>query len=106
MTTQHQVSIAHLPPPTPSLRLTMTYDEYLAWVPETILAEWTEGQVSVAMPAKDRHQRVVALLSALMTFFVGTQKLGRVSLAPFEVRLGPAGSSREPDLFFVATGRL
>jgi len=106
MTTASRVSLDHLPLPAPGLRLAMTYAEYLAWAPETMLAEWTAGEVSVAMPAKDRHQRVVALLSALMTFFVGARKLGRVSLAPFEVRLEPAGPSREPDLFFVTTGRL
>ncbi len=41
MTTASRVSLDHLPLPAPGLRLAMTYDEYLAWAPETMLAEWT-----------------------------------------------------------------
>jgi len=106
MTTQHEVSIAHLPLPAPGLRLAMTYDEYLAWAPETMLAEWTEGEVSVAMPPLWEHQRLIGLLHGLLSWLVDAQDLGIVALAPFEVRLLPGRSSREPDLLFVARERL
>src|SRR5437660_1658757 len=95
---------AHLPPPSEArgMRLRMSYDDYLAWADESVIAEWVEGEVIVTMPAKDRHQRIVVLLSGLMSFFAGLRDLGVVRIAPFEVRVLPGRSSREPDLLFVS----
>jgi Uma2 family endonuclease len=83
----------------------MSYDEYLAWADGSVIAEWVEGEVIVNMAAKDRHQRVVVLLATLMNLFAGTYDRGIVRVAPFEVRLRPGRSSREPDLFFVSHDR-
>ena len=86
--------------------LRMTYDEYLAWADEHMHVEWKDGEAIIVMPPKKHHQRVVQFLSTLLGLFVGMLGTGRVGIAPFEVRLGPDGPSREPDLFFVATAGL
>lgn len=85
---------------------TMTYDEYLAWVPEGLQAEWVEGEVIIHMPVKDAHQRILAFLVELMRLYVRVFDLGVVRLAPQEVKLWPGGPSREPDLFFVGKAHL
>src|SRR4051812_47238516 len=71
----------------------MTYEEYRA-LADDIRAEWKEGEVILLMPPKKYHQRVVELLHSLLSLFVQTLDLGRVGIAPFEVRLGPGGPSR------------
>jgi Uma2 family endonuclease len=71
-----------------------------------MLAEWKEGEVILTMPAKEEHQRVVTLLVTLLNLFIGLRQAGVVLEAPFEVRLGPDGPSREPDILFVASSNL
>ena len=80
----------------------MSYDDYRIWA-EDVRAEWKDGEVITFMPPKKYHQRVVELLHTLVDLFVQLFQHGRVGIAPFEVRLGPGGPSREPDLFFAAT---
>ena len=46
---------AHLPPPRPGLRVRMTYDEFLVWSPETMVAEWKDGEAIVFMSATPLH---------------------------------------------------
>lgn len=101
-------SQATYPPPSEvrGKRLRMSYEEYLAWSDEDVFAEWKEGEVIVHMPVKDRHQRVIVLLSTVINLFIDFYHLGVLRLGPEEVRLGPRGPSREPDLFFVATEHL
>jgi Uma2 family endonuclease len=83
----------------------MSYEEYLS-LPDDVRAEWKDGEVNIFMPPKKHHQRVVKFLYALLDLFVQALQLGEVGIAPFEVKLGPEGPSREPDLFFVATTSL
>ncbi len=85
--------------------LQMTYDEFLAWAGEDVHAEWVNGEVIVHMPPKDSHQRLVAFLDRVIGFFVDIFDLGRLYLAPFEVKLNP-DVSREPDLVFLAREHL
>ncbi len=90
-------------------RLRMSYEEFLAWSGEDTHAEWEDGEVIVFMPPKDRHQDLVRFLAVLMDLFVQFYRLGTVRFAPFEMKLGPDGPSREPDILFVAAehaGRL
>jgi Uma2 family endonuclease len=100
---EHQPSTA---PTTQEQRLRMTYEEYLAWADEDVHAEWVNGEVIVQMPPKEPHQRVVAFLMQLMGLFIQLFQLGRLLPAPFEMRAKPDGSSREPDLLFVAREHL
>ncbi|MDP9369890.1 MAG: Uma2 family endonuclease [Chloroflexota bacterium] len=83
-------------------RLKMTYDEFLAWADEDIHAEWVDGEVTVFVPPSIRHQRLVSLLHYLLGLYADLRNLGEVLVAPVEMRLEPRGSSREPDLLFVA----
>jgi Uma2 family endonuclease len=85
--------------------LHMSYEEYQAWA-EGVHAEWKDGEVITFMPPKKYHQRVVELLHTLVDLFVQVLQLGRVGIAPFEVKLGPGGPSREPDLFFAGISSL
>jgi len=86
-------------------RIPMTYEEWLAWAPETRQSEWVDGEAIEFMPPTIRHQRVVGFLFTLLRLFVSLRRLGEVLNSPIEVRLSPR-SSREPDILFVAQERL
>ncbi len=87
-------------------RLKMSYAEFLQWSDEDSHAEWVNGEVIVQMPPKDSHQATLGFLARLLGLFVDLFDLGKVRVAPFEVKLIPGGSSREPDIFFVARANL
>lgn len=80
----------------------MTYEEYLAAFDETTHAEWVNGKAIVFMPPTPRHQAIVVFLAALLSMFVELNRLGKILVAPVEMKLSPEGSAREPDLLFVA----
>lgn len=82
-------------------RLQMSYEEYLEWSDEDSHAEWVDGEVIVHMPPRNEHQELVGFLFALVREFVNLFDVGRVQIAPFEVKLWPGGPSREPDIFFL-----
>lgn len=82
-------------------RLQMSYEEYLEWSDEDSHAEWVDGAVIVHMPPRNEHQELVGFLFALVREFVNLFDVGRVQIAPFEVKLWPGGPSREPDIFFL-----
>lgn len=83
----------------------MSYEAYLA-LPDEGIVEWVDGEVIRHMPATASHQDIVGLLFALIRDFVNVFGLGRVLLAPFEVKLWPSGPAREPDILFVGQDRL
>lgn len=86
--------------------LRMSYEEYLAWADEDVHAEWVDGEVIVQMPPKKLHQLLVGFLDRVIGLFVAVFDLGVVQVAPFEVRLGSEGPSREPDLLFLSQAHL
>jgi Uma2 family endonuclease len=85
-------------------RLRMSYEEYAEWAVEGSHTEWVDGEVIVYMPAKDVHQATLLFLSQLLDLFTRLLGLGRVSIAPFEMKL--ERSAREPDILFVAQKNL
>lgn len=93
-------------PPGADQPLRMTYEEFQAWAGEDTHAEWVNGEVIVQMPIKEAHQNVVEFLHLVLSLFVRLFGLGRVHVAPFEMRAAPGGSAREPDLMFVAAEHL
>jgi Uma2 family endonuclease len=93
-------------PKTEAPRLRMSYEAFLQWVDEGTHAEWVEGEVIVHMPPKHVHQNAVEFLYELLNLFVRLFNLGKVRIAPFEVKLKPGGSSREPDILFVTQENL
>jgi len=83
----------------------MSYEEFLA-IPEPILAEWVDGEVTIFMPPTLEHQDALGLLSVLLRLYARTQRVGEGIVAPFEVVVRPGRSYREPDIIFVATQNL
>ncbi|MBX3058631.1 MAG: Uma2 family endonuclease [Anaerolineae bacterium] len=86
--------------------LKMSYEEFLAWANEDTHAEWVDGEVVLHMPAKNPHQTLVEFLHQLLNLYAIVHLLGRVRIAPFELKLAPDGPSREPDLMFIAAANL
>ena len=92
--------------PPDSLRATMSYDEYVAWLDEDTFAEWEDGEVVLMSPASLRHQLILSFLSALLGQFVQQRQAGIVVPAPFPMQLAQIRRGREPDLLFVAKENL
>jgi Uma2 family endonuclease len=65
-----------------------------------------QGEVIVQMPTKLAHQDIVDFLNRLLGLFIQFFGLGKIVSAPYEMKLKPRGSSREPDVLFVATANL
>lgn len=85
----------------------LAYEEYLAWCDEDTRAEWVDGEVVMVSPASERHEDLRRFLEAVVGIFAEQRELGRVLGGSFVMRLpDPVRSARQPDLLFVATGRL
>jgi Uma2 family endonuclease len=82
------------------LPLQMSYEEFLAWADENVHAEWVDGKVILMSPVSSIHQQLAGFLYELLVVFVRLRQLGRVYMAPFQMKL-PQSSGREPDLIFI-----
>jgi Uma2 family endonuclease len=87
-------------------RIPMTYLEFQNRFDEDTHAEWVNGETVIFMPPTIRHQDIVTFLIVLVGAFVRTFNLGKVLTAPCEMRLVTTGTSREPDILFVANASL
>lgn len=94
------------PPVAGERRLTMGYEEFLAWWGEDTRGEWVDGEVVVFMPPRLVHQELVLFLSVLLSWYVRRCDLGRVIVAPFEMLLLDGRASRQPDILFVGRNHL
>lgn len=94
------------PPATTPTPLKMSYEAFLAWADEDTHAEWVNGEVIIHMTAKPIHQATLRFLLQLLGLFVDLFSLGKIYLAPLEMKAKPDSPSREPDIFFVATENL
>lgn len=83
-------------------RYTASYETYLALPDDGRLVEWVDGEIIEYMPASESHQHIVLLIAYLLQGFVARLQLGRIYIAPFEVKLWSGGPSREPDVLYVA----
>ncbi len=83
-------------------RLRMGYQAFLDRTEENVHAEWVDGEVTVFMPPSELHQDVVGFLYVLLAWYARRFDLGKVLLAPFEMKILGGRVSREPDLLFVA----
>ncbi len=87
-------------------RLAMTYQEWLDWEPgQHIVSEWVDGEVIVFTPPSLLHQDIIGFLFVLLSWYARAENLGRVIVAPFEMRLS-SRRSRESDVVFVAREHL
>jgi len=82
------------------------YEEYLALPHQGRLIEWVNGEVIYHMPPTLPHQYLADFLTTLLKLFVDFFALGRVISAPAEMKCGPDGPSREPDVLFLANANL
>jgi Uma2 family endonuclease len=83
-----------------------SYEEYLALPYDGRIVEWVDGEIIFHMPPSESHQEIVALLISILRQYVTKLKLGRVIIAPFEVKLWSDGPAREPDALFISRERL
>ena len=94
------------PPGRPIPDRKLTYEEFLAWVPEGTHAEWVDGEVYYMSPVSTVHQRLLLFLSSVLGAFAELHKLGVVLTAPFQMKISPQSPGREPDLLFIAAENL
>jgi Uma2 family endonuclease len=87
-------------------RRSMTYAGFLENLEESTHAEWANGEAVIFMPPTIRHQDIVTFLVILLGVFVRAFSLGKILAAPCEMRLETTGTSREPDILFVAEANL
>lgn len=89
------------PPASALPRLRMSYEEFLLFGDDTTHAEWVDGETIVFPLPLEIHQLFVGFLFMLLDGFTRLFDLGIVLTAPYEMKLSD-GSSREPDLLFIA----
>jgi Uma2 family endonuclease len=83
----------------------MTEEEFLAWCPEGVRAEWVDGRVFIMLPENGRHNHLARFLIFVMTGFARKRALGEVLCLNFAIRFRAQRRVRVPDLFFVAKER-
>lgn len=86
--------------------LAMNYDQYLGWDHEGVLSEWVEGHVITHDLPKVCHQGVVVFLATLLQAFTRLNRLGKVLVSPFIMRMSDQGNARMPDILFLANEHL
>jgi Uma2 family endonuclease len=72
-------------------RWKMNYEEYLEFANDSRIVEWVDGEVIIYMPPRPEHQDLVFFIGQLLNSFVHFFKLGKLLIAPFEVKLWPTG---------------
>ena len=87
-------------------RQRMSYEDYLTYGNDTTRSEWVDGETIVYVPPRDEHQIILGFLYRLLSLFADIKEIGRVQIAPFEVKLWEEGPSREPDLLFISKENL
>lgn len=87
-------------------RFPMSYEDYLTYGDDSTRSEWVDGEVFAYMPPRDEHQIILGFLYTLLNLYSDLKELGRVQIAPFEVKLWEGGPSREPDLIFASKSNL
>jgi Uma2 family endonuclease len=90
----------------PQQTIPMSYEEWLAWPGSQRHSEWAYGEAIVIMPGAYLHARLTTFLTTLLRIFVRRRDLGEVLVAPMEMRLTDPDVAREPDVLFIAKGRL
>ena len=92
--------------PPPAELPKMTYEEFLAWADEDCHAEWVDGEVIFMSPASMRHQLIANFIAAIFQLYVEAYGLGVVLTGPYQMKVGPRLSGREPDVMFVSNKNL
>ena len=93
--------IAVAPPP----QAKISYEEFLALNNEG-WAEWVDGEIINMSPPIEPHQDLTLFLALLLRVFAQQNRLGKVIISPFQMKLEMRPAGREPDLLFVKTENL
>jgi Uma2 family endonuclease len=83
----------------------LSYEDFLIQYADKH-AEWVNGEVIMTPAASARHQSIIIFLVKLLDTYVESSNLGRVIIAPFQMKLAQDSSGREPDILFVASENL
>lgn len=84
-----------------TVKLPMTYDEFIHWCTSEHHYEWVEGFPQRISPVNLSHQRIVMFLSELIQRHLKATRQGELLLGPFQMRLSTVDRGREPDLLVV-----
>jgi Uma2 family endonuclease len=90
-----------LPPPVRGKWIPMSVEEFDAWAPYGVQAEWVDGEGIIFVTNTARHALACGFLSTLLRLFVNLTGAAIVLEAPFQARLPGVGSRREPDILVV-----
>lgn len=82
-----------------------TYADYCAIPDDGLRYEVIRGELLVAPAPKTIHQDILLALAFVLVGFVKRSEIGKIMVAPVDVRLVP-DSTVQPDLIFVRTDRL
>ena len=80
----------------------LTYEEFLAWCDEDTLAEWVNGDMVMTAPAATRHQTLAGFLAMVLGTYVEHHEVGRILIAPLQMKTGATLPGRAPDVIFLA----
>jgi len=83
----------------------LAYEDFLAQYADT-RAEWVDGEVIMVPPASEQHQDIIGFLVNFLRPYVESRNLGKVLIAPFQMRLGQDLPGREPDILYVTSDHL
>ena len=83
----------------------ITYEDFLVQYADT-RAEWVNGEVIMVPAATAQHQDIGSFIENFLRRYIESHNLGRLFRAPFQMRLGPDSSGREPDLLYVTSAHL
>jgi Uma2 family endonuclease len=89
----------------PRVTRTVTFEEFLALVPDGQKADLLDGVIHMASPDGPEAAEVNVFLTVLLGFFTSRRKLGKIYGPRSAFRLSSTYAP-EPDLAFVRTGRL
>jgi Uma2 family endonuclease len=92
-----QAPVIPQPPILDETRIPMSLEEFLA-LPETMHAEWVDGEAIIFMTTTDVHALAVVFLVRLLGDFAEEHEPGLVLTAPYGMRVRPDAPLREPDL--------
>ena len=92
--------------PSGEMRIPMSYEKWLIASDDVAYTEWEDGEMVIYRTPAPKHQDFVGFFAALLINFVGFFQLGRIYVAPLEMKTSATSNAREPDILFVAQAHL
>ncbi|HEX8904353.1 MAG TPA: Uma2 family endonuclease [Longimicrobiaceae bacterium] len=81
----------------------ISFEDFLATLDEDTHAEWVDGRVVPMSPVSERHDEISGFIYVILRGFLRRRRIrGRAFHGEFQMKLGPAMSSRVPDVAYVA----